>query len=190
MCLIIGVGKTSRRWSRNFSAARRPVTTWRCRSICRDVRSPLSGHKEQCRHPERHRYPAGTADSFYAARDRRKRGPGKDRERGHHRTGVVNIWNDSGTPKVRKADADDPTKYAQGFILADVLNGEDVIVYLSGKVTGLSGLTPGALQFLSSTGGQVTATPPTGSGKIVQQLGTALSSTTMNFEPQPAVQLA
>jgi len=85
---------------------------------------------------------------------------------------------------VRKANAGDTTKPATGFVTATVSSGDDVTVYFAGSIiTGLSGLTPGAAQYLDTTGGGITETAPSSDGEIVQSLGTALSSTSMIFDP-------
>lgn len=103
----------------------------------------------------------------------------------------VHLYNDGGTLKARKADATDNTRPAAAFIAADALTGQDVTVYFGGNVlTGLSGLTPGAVLYLSETAGGITATPVSGAGKLSQEVGRALSATSMIFEPQASVELA
>jgi hypothetical protein len=96
----------------------------------------------------------------------------------------VNIWNDSGTIKVRKADASGGVaKKADGFVLAAVTSGNSATVYFEGKNTQLTSLTLGANYFLSgSVAGAPTATPPTTSAYIVQELGKAYSTTTITTE--------
>jgi hypothetical protein len=87
----------------------------------------------------------------------------------------------SGT--VMKADANAVAKAAVGFVLASISNAASGTVYFEGTVTGLTGLTPGAAQFLSdATTGGVISTVVSGAGKIVQPVGTAVTSTTMTFE--------
>lgn len=93
----------------------------------------------------------------------------------------VNL-HDSGGIKVRKADASVNTKPAIGFVLANVTSPANATIYpISNKNTALSGLTVGAEYFLSTTPGGVTTTAPSGSGNIVQRLGTAESATEMIF---------
>ena len=101
---------------------------------------------------------------------------------------IVDIYNDGGTAKARKAGADDPYP-ADGFVLASYTITETATVYLFGKVTGLSGMTPGAKQFLSTNGARTQIAPST-SGYIVQEVGIALSATEMKFEPQQLILLA
>lgn len=91
---------------------------------------------------------------------------------------LVNFWDDSGTLKMRKADAASE-KPADGFILANVSSGASGLAFqLPGLITGLSGLTAGAKYYLSDdTPGSVETTVPTGSGKIAQFIGYAKSTT-------------
>ena len=104
---------------------------------------------------------------------------------------VVNIWNDSGSAKVRKADGSAQGKEAVGFVLAAVTSGSNATVYFDGTITGLTGLTPGSLYYLSAvTPGALVATAPTTSGAVVQQVGYALTATQLTFEPHPSVKLA
>lgn len=103
---------------------------------------------------------------------------------------LVNIWNDSGTGKARKADASTSGKEAHGFVLSSVLLGANATVYWEGTNAGLTGMTAG-VQFLSdSTPGHVTSTAPTGTGKTVQVVGFATAATSMNFEYSAPIVLA
>lgn len=89
-----------------------------------------------------------------------------------------------------KADADSSAKAAVGFVLAGVTAAASGTVYFgSGIIPGLTGLTAGSLYYLSSTAGGVTTTAPTGTGKIQQPIGRALSATQLYFEPQSAILL-
>lgn len=99
---------------------------------------------------------------------------------------MVNIWNDSGTAKVRYADASTAAagKVAHGFILASVASGAVATVYFEGEVSGLSGLTPGSRYNLSATTpGAVVTTVATTAGHIHQYVGVATSDTSLDFEP-------
>lgn len=104
---------------------------------------------------------------------------------------MVNVFNDSGTLKARKADASQANAgyRAHGFVLASVTaNGSNTAsVYVEGIVTGLSSLTPGATYFLSGTAGAITTTAPTTAGHCVQEVGVALSDTELAFEAQQPV---
>ena len=103
---------------------------------------------------------------------------------------LVNIWN-SGGPRMRKADATGAGKDAHGFVLAAVASGASGTLYPEENVvTGLSGLTPGARQFLGTTAGTRSETAPVGSGQVAQIVGVALSATEMLFRPETPIVLA
>lgn len=101
----------------------------------------------------------------------------------------VNIWNDAGAFKVRKADATVAGKESQGFVLSAFALGTPATVYFEGTNTAKTGLTPG-VQFLSTTAGQVQAAAPTGAGQVVQRVGFATSATAMNYQSGVPVVLA
>ena len=101
---------------------------------------------------------------------------------------LVNIWSNSGTANVRKADASTAGKEAHGFVLAAVASGQPATVYFEGTNTQMTGLTPGR-QYLSTTPGKTSATAPTGSGQVVQVVGFAVSATAMNFQSNPPIVL-
>lgn len=104
---------------------------------------------------------------------------------------LVNVFNDGGVAKVRKADASAVGKEAHGFVLQSYNSGQTAVIYFSDEVTGLSGLTPGARYFLSDeTPGAVTTTPPSTSGSVVQYIGVATSSSSLFFKPGQPVVLA
>lgn len=100
----------------------------------------------------------------------------------------VNIWNNGGTFSVRKADATS-IKPADGFVLSAFVHPTTATVFLEGTNTAVTGASPGR-QFLSTTPGLSSNTAPTGTGNIVQKIGTATSATTVNFEPQDFIVLA
>lgn len=99
----------------------------------------------------------------------------------------VNVWNDAGTPKARKADATTSGKEADGFVLDAVSSGATATVYHEGANTGVTGLTAGARYYLSTTAGGSTTTAPTGSGNVVQFLGRAVSTTKIVFEADEGI---
>lgn len=102
----------------------------------------------------------------------------------------VNIYNNSGTRNMRKADASNG-RPAHGFVLASVTSGSTGTVYHSGENTAVSSLTPGAELYLSATTpGGFTATAPTASGQIIQTLGYASSATSLNYEFDSPVLIA
>lgn len=104
---------------------------------------------------------------------------------------LVNIWNDGGVAKVRKADATAEGKEVHGFVKAGVASPANASIYLSGNtITGLTGLTPGARQYLSTTPGLITSTAPSASGNVSQMVGIASNSTTIIFEPEEPISVA
>ena len=101
----------------------------------------------------------------------------------------VNIWNDGGTPKVRKADATATGKFAHGFVLSSVTSPANATVYFEGTNTQVTTVTGGRL-YLATTAGGWTATAPSSAGNVVQAIGVGTSSSTINFEPENPVVLA
>jgi len=102
---------------------------------------------------------------------------------------MVNMWSSTGI-KVRKADASS-NKPAHGFVLAAVTSGANATVYRVSQLNNqLTGMTIGAIQFLSTTAGGRQETAPSVASQIVQVLGIAKSATEMIFAPQPPITLA
>ena len=93
----------------------------------------------------------------------------------------VNIYDDAGTPKCRKADATTAGKEAHGFVLAVVTSPANATVYFEGNNDQVTGLTAG-VQFLSTTAGLPTDTAPSASGNIVQKIGIATAAANLNVE--------
>lgn len=83
-------------------------------------------------------------------------------------------------------------KQAMGWAQASATTGNPVTMQLEGMMTGLSGLTAGSRYFLSDVtpGGLLIDPGPVGSGKLAQYIGTALTTTSLNFEPDDGVLLA
>lgn len=101
----------------------------------------------------------------------------------------VNVFNDAGVMKVRKADASSNVAPANGFVLAASLTGENATVYWGGLNTQVSGLTPG-VHFLSTTPGISNHVAPSTTGNIVQKIGWAVDATTVFFAPREPILLA
>jgi hypothetical protein len=105
----------------------------------------------------------------------------------------VNVYNDAGTTKVRKADASTASaaRRANGFALANVTSPANATVYFEGQNTQLSGLTAGTTYALSHTtpGGVVALASATATaGHILQVLGDAVGTTVISTEiGQPIV---
>jgi hypothetical protein len=89
----------------------------------------------------------------------------------------VNIYNNAGSPAIRKALAQDTTKNAHGFIKASVGAGSPANVYKGGDndkipVGSFGAADIGKMVFLSAaTAGASTLTPPSGTGQLIQPLG-------------------
>lgn len=99
----------------------------------------------------------------------------------------VNIWDDTGTAKVRLADASTASagKIAHGYVLDNVSSGANASVYFEGANDALTGLTPGVTYVLShSSPGEVIAlgSATTTAGHSLQILGVATSATSLNTE--------
>lgn len=104
---------------------------------------------------------------------------------------LINLWNDSGTLRARKADATSAGKDADGFTLSAVTSGQNATIWAEEAViSGLTGLTPGARYFLSTTAGAATDTAPSGSGNVAQVIGKALSATEILFRPDTPITIA
>lgn len=103
---------------------------------------------------------------------------------------MVSLFDDAGTLKARKADATVSGKEAKGFVETAVTSGNLANVIFSGANVQLSGLTVADTLFLDTTAGGVTATAPSASGNVVQEIGTALSATKMIFQPKASLEIA
>lgn len=94
----------------------------------------------------------------------------------------VNIFDDGGTPSVRRADNSNARR-AHGFVTTGVSAAAPATVYGPGQLNDeLSGLTVGAEYFLGTTGAETT-TVPTAAGSLVQSIGVAESATAIRFMP-------
>lgn len=93
---------------------------------------------------------------------------------------IVNVWNNEGIHMVRLAKASAVGYEAHGFVLEAAAIGAQAKVYPFGYNPLLTDLAPG-VAFLSTTAGKVSSTPPTDVGTIVQRVGHAIDSTTLNF---------
>lgn len=102
---------------------------------------------------------------------------------------LVNIYDDSSTPKTRKADAA-TNKPAHGFVLSGVTGGNEATVYFEGNNAQVTGLTAGYQYLSGTTPGKCTATAPSTTGYIVQRVGVATGATSLNFESGETLVLA
>lgn len=102
---------------------------------------------------------------------------------------AVNIFDSTG-PKVRLADASNG-RPAHGFVKSTYADAASAVVYKEGTNDQLTGMTPGAVQYLSgTTPGAVTATPPSTATHLVQRLGVAYAATELDWEPAAPITLA
>jgi hypothetical protein len=91
----------------------------------------------------------------------------------------------SAADSVSKADADDLTmSQAVGFATAAALDTASVTVRKFGRLSGFSGLTPGARYYLSTTAGEISSTIPAGTGNVIVQVGYAKSATVLDIAIQ------
>lgn len=103
----------------------------------------------------------------------------------------VNIYLNAGVINVRKADANSNAKEAHGFVLSAIAAAANATVYYGNINNQQTALTIGVDQYLSAaTPGRATSVVPTGTGKIIQQLGVSTSATEMIVEIQPTIELA
>jgi hypothetical protein len=94
----------------------------------------------------------------------------------------VNIWNDGGDFRVRKADGVSAGKEAHGFVLSVVTSGNPAEVYFEGANTQMTALTAGKKWLSVTTAGGVQAAAPTTAGQVSQVVGVAVSATEINVE--------
>lgn len=94
---------------------------------------------------------------------------------------LVNIWDDNGTAKIRKADATTFGKEAHAFVDEDVAEAAQGVVYFEGNINGYPGVTIGPV-YLSTVAGNIALVPPSGAGQVIQRVGLA-SGSSVNFEP-------
>ncbi len=103
---------------------------------------------------------------------------------------LVNIFDDSGTLKCRKADATSD-KPADGFVISSVDSGADATIYVDGINTAVTGLTPGAEYYLSKTAGGITADISSfTTNNIIQFVGKATGATELDFVRGEAILIA
>lgn len=102
---------------------------------------------------------------------------------------LVNIWNSTGV-KARKADASVAGKEAMGFVLAAVSSAASATVYFEGTNTQVTGQTPGLVYLSATTPGLATTTAPSGTGQVVQRVGYATGTTSINFNAGLPIVLA
>jgi len=99
----------------------------------------------------------------------------------------VNVFDDSGTRKARKADSSTPYR-AHGFVLAGVSDGQPATVFTRGTNSAitLAAANAGAPVYLSTTGG-ITTTAPTTVAHIVQEVGVCVGANTIEVALQQPI---
>lgn len=107
---------------------------------------------------------------------------------------IVNVFNDSGVLRCRKADASSAGagRRAHGFVQAAFTSGQTATVFYGDLNSSLSGLTIGAEYYLShTTAGGVVAVGGLSAtaGHIVQRVGVAMSATEILVEIQEPIEL-
>ena len=69
-------------------------------------------------------------------------------------------------------------------MIAAVDSAAQATVYVDSINTGVTGLTPGTVYFLSATAGLATATAPSAAGNVVQEIGMATAAGELIFQPR------
>lgn len=93
----------------------------------------------------------------------------------------VNVYDVTGAPRVRKADATVAGKACNGFVLAAVASGANATVYTDGINNQVSAQTAGDV-YLQTTPGLGGSVAPSAAGNVLQRVGTAMSATAVVFD--------
>lgn len=94
---------------------------------------------------------------------------------------IVNIFNDTGSYRIRNADYRSDLKNAIGYVTTSFSSGSLATVYFDGIIAGLSTVN-GEEQFLSSSG-KINNNPPSEGGYYIQYIGNTLSISSIEFSP-------
>jgi hypothetical protein len=96
----------------------------------------------------------------------------------------VHIFDSAGNPRVRKANAAAGARYpAHGFVLVGGNPGDNLSVYFEGTNTAAIAATSfGEVYLSATTPGSYDAVAPTGTGQIVQKVGFAYGTNSINFQ--------
>ena len=101
----------------------------------------------------------------------------------------VSIWSDGGVAKVRKANATTNTRPAHGFVKANVIAGNEALIYESGENALCEGLQAGLRHYLSTTAGKLTHVPPSTQGNVIQYVGIPHASSKIHFNPERPIEI-
>jgi hypothetical protein len=106
-------------------------------------------------------------------------------------TAIGDVMYIFGSDALKKAKADAPgTSECFGFAMAVIAAAATGAFQTDGIISGLSGLTPGAIYYLSAaTAGLMTVTAPSTTGQTVVRLGKALSATEFEINIERGVLL-
>lgn len=99
----------------------------------------------------------------------------------------VNVWNNAGVPSVRNADGSagaNGGKQADGFVLSAMTSGATGLVYFGGVNTAVTSQTPGVVYLSATTAGGLSPTGAAAAGQTYQEIGMALSATSIQFDRQ------
>lgn len=101
----------------------------------------------------------------------------------------VNIWDDAGTAKIRKASWN--TGYlADGYVLSAFLSGDQATFYQAGVNTMCAPGTPGQTAYIAATAGASSNAPPElRSGFWLQEIGKYLTTNSIYFAKGLTIQL-
>jgi hypothetical protein len=96
---------------------------------------------------------------------------------------IVHMTGDN-TIAVAQADSEANAKGLLAVALEGATAPDNIDIVTFGRITGFTGLTPGAVYYLdASTAGAITTTPPSTTGQIVRVVGYAENATTFHFRP-------
>ena len=82
----------------------------------------------------------------------------------------------SGPGAVDRADADSPATFPCIGFVSSKPTPSTCTVLIAGKLSGFTGLNPGATYYIATIPGQITDTPPVDPGDVVQKIGWARDS--------------
>lgn len=101
----------------------------------------------------------------------------------------VNIYSSGGAARVRKANANDPAKFANGYATAAIASGDTGRVFFTGTNPVTVATAASEVWLSDATPGAWVATPPSAAGSIIQPLGAAIPSVGINFSIRERVLL-
>lgn len=101
---------------------------------------------------------------------------------------LINLYNNAGVINARKADGTAEGKEVHGFVKANFAPATSATIFTSGNtITGLTGLTPGARQYMATVAGTRTEVAPNATGNVSQMIGIAAGATSIVFEPEEPI---